>query len=1313
MQGNISIQAGVKSKDDIYILGDVQNTSDTVIYSQYGDINIDCNNVSLNGLIYAPFGVVHITASNLNMNNTMIIANKIIIDAPNVNINYSEHFGSYFNEISDKMEIPEEDFCYLEDLNNNNIPDFFENSINWKYLDDTDGDGVPDIIEINTGTDPNVFDNDMNDILDNYTLEMMYKNPLILYNMQTKNLMIYGDMNNDLVLDAFDLILMRKACIDNEYYEYADLDSDGDLDAEDLIWLSNYLLSKVRSFPVYMNFDSDNDGLSDYTEVENYGTSPHKADTDGDGLNDYFELFLMKTDPLIPDNIAGEDPDNDGLTNVQESKYNTDPYSEDTDNDGLTDSREIELDTDPLSPDTDGDGLSDYDEVEVLKSLSPTNANTNGTPDSKRLFTQNIAENDPILSEVNTEENAYALSISINASGNARKLLNVEKSGYTNVMKDGSAVGFIPEFSYPDIYDVESITLNFRIKDDYKSSVMNIFAGDNYNPDDDNSLDGINRFVIFKYFEDIDMQMPIEKVCKVDENAGIVSVTLPKESFEDDYDGYSVHNIGSYALVDLEVWGMIMNNNLMSDEDIEAYISNTNISTASVNIDTTNSENGIDTQNLVDDGLNSIIGIMKNYSKTTYNNVNNNFDTKVVGGHVYSVMENKLSWSVAKTTCEKMGGHLMTINNDKEFGALQSYITSGNTSNCYWIGASGSKRNWNLVNGEGVADYLNNLEVTIDNGKYNIGHFSTYLGSNLYYADGLKYIINKNTANRNVVGYICEWDSYADYLKYLKNDAIKSTSKEVVSSFFGNFVLNSILSPTNNIDTDKDGISDYDELNWKLLHAVNGKNSSSTSVSYVNIYKYLSNSPISSLLVANYNTKSKVNKALNKTAVTTTSSSQNPGTTTTVVGTARVATLNVSPVGITTVDPDPDKDYLIGDDDDKPNKSNPTPINMEIIDDSDMIDDNGNTKIISKINDNLPKDTVMKSDKLRVVSNSTIGGGTNTLIDINDKDETNKVATKYKRYNTPDTVQFMINEDNNASCIIAEIEFDSEFIRDVVYDDVDIVKCYLKANKNTDFIINKEKIVTEDNNYIIRYTLEIGKGNNYILNINTKKLRYDFEIKFYEETYVYAPNGGIVFKDNVYVDNGLSYSEYKAVYMDEFTFKKITNYDYHASGCSNTGELNSAIADAVMYNFKSSRFDEYENSNNTANIASIIATYAGVPLIFVSTPPILASISISDILGAGTTLVGAGATTQCLFNNISRENLEQDLEDILNTGNFNVCLSTYNKIIIPIISFNASWTDWNGEYIKRGRWNTVLNVNTDLQVYDVNTQKLLDLDSIL
>lgn len=186
LTGNINIQSGIKSKDDIILSGDVQNSSNTVIYSQYGNIEIDCNNVNLNGLIYAPFGNVHIKASNLNMNNTMIIADTITIEAPSVNVNYSERFGKYFGEVSDKMEISEDDYQYFNDADENGLPDFFEKSINWKYLTDTDGDGVPDIIEVNTGSDPEVVEEDYNEVLDSYTLEFMYKNPLILYKPQTQ-----------------------------------------------------------------------------------------------------------------------------------------------------------------------------------------------------------------------------------------------------------------------------------------------------------------------------------------------------------------------------------------------------------------------------------------------------------------------------------------------------------------------------------------------------------------------------------------------------------------------------------------------------------------------------------------------------------------------------------------------------------------------------------------------------------------------------------------------------------------------------------------------------------------------------------------------------------------------------------------------------------------------------------------------------------------------------------------------------------------------------------------------------------------------
>jgi hypothetical protein len=69
-----------------------------------------------------------------------------------------------------------------------------------------------------------------------------------------------------------------------------------------------------------------------------------------------------------PGNANTIDSDNDGLTNIQESEYGTDPNDPDTDGDGFGDGVEVDAGTDPLDPtshpdDTDGDGLSDTYEV--------------------------------------------------------------------------------------------------------------------------------------------------------------------------------------------------------------------------------------------------------------------------------------------------------------------------------------------------------------------------------------------------------------------------------------------------------------------------------------------------------------------------------------------------------------------------------------------------------------------------------------------------------------------------------------------------------------------------------------------------------------------------------------------------------------------------------------------------------------------------------------------------------------------------------------------------------------------------------------
>ena len=81
--------------------------------------------------------------------------------------------------------------------------------------------------------------------------------------------------------------------------------------------------------------DPDDDGLSNLQEFER-GTSPRDADSDDDMLNDGQEVALK-----------------------------TNPRSADTDRDGVSDGREVELGTEPDNPDSDGDGFLDGFEIEV------------------------------------------------------------------------------------------------------------------------------------------------------------------------------------------------------------------------------------------------------------------------------------------------------------------------------------------------------------------------------------------------------------------------------------------------------------------------------------------------------------------------------------------------------------------------------------------------------------------------------------------------------------------------------------------------------------------------------------------------------------------------------------------------------------------------------------------------------------------------------------------------------------------------------------------------------------------------------------
>lgn len=101
--------------------------------------------------------------------------------------------------------------------------------------------------------------------------------------------------------------------------------------------------------------DSDGDGIADIYEGD-YGTNPFDPDSDGDGIADGIEIGGEgDADPNTTTDPTNDDTDGDGLLDGEE----------DANGDGATDN---ELggtgtaghgETDPNNPDTDGDGLSD------------------------------------------------------------------------------------------------------------------------------------------------------------------------------------------------------------------------------------------------------------------------------------------------------------------------------------------------------------------------------------------------------------------------------------------------------------------------------------------------------------------------------------------------------------------------------------------------------------------------------------------------------------------------------------------------------------------------------------------------------------------------------------------------------------------------------------------------------------------------------------------------------------------------------------------------------------------------------------------
>lgn len=190
---------------------------------------------------------------------------------------------------------------------------------------------------------------------------------------------------------------------------YLDPDGDGLSNADEYLWSAG----RHASGP---NPDKSVEALLSST------LSPHLADSDGDLLPDGWEV-RYGLNPLSAAD-ATDDPDDDGLTNLQEFAEGSNPLALDSDGDGLRDDVEvlgwtIEVDgrtaqvrSSPSMRDSDSDGLTDAEEREgrvlldgVPVTFSPTDPRLQDTDfdallDANEVFTRyRTARLDPTLAD--------------------------------------------------------------------------------------------------------------------------------------------------------------------------------------------------------------------------------------------------------------------------------------------------------------------------------------------------------------------------------------------------------------------------------------------------------------------------------------------------------------------------------------------------------------------------------------------------------------------------------------------------------------------------------------------------------------------------------------------------------------------------------------------------------------------------------------------------------------------------------------------------------------------------------------------------
>lgn len=305
INGNINLNSGIKAFGDVNLNGEVKNSNSSVIFSETGDVNINTSNTNFIGLIYAPYGDIVIDTDNLNLNNVVLIGQTITIDCPGINANCNSNMADLIGTKSDIDVELYAMGSYNSELNSIDIEWItnYTNSSYEVWTSDDNDDYTSTAIVTDTTTYQYIITDDFEkryfkiSLTTNYG-EYIESIPFVATKTEEGYKVDFLDSDGDGIPDVLEIMLGTDA---NE----SDTDNDGLTDFQEIYitGTDSVVFDSVTEGVSDADADTDSDGLSDYDELYIYGTNPLNPDTDGDRLEDGDELYIG-LDPINPETFG-------------------------------------------------------------------------------------------------------------------------------------------------------------------------------------------------------------------------------------------------------------------------------------------------------------------------------------------------------------------------------------------------------------------------------------------------------------------------------------------------------------------------------------------------------------------------------------------------------------------------------------------------------------------------------------------------------------------------------------------------------------------------------------------------------------------------------------------------------------------------------------------------------------------------------------------------------------------------------------------------------------------------------------------------